>query len=98
MAREIIWSPTAISDVDEIAEYIARDSRIYARAVARRMVEAVERLPPFPRLGRQVPELNDPEIREVLVHNYRIIYRYDDQAITVAAVVHGARLLKNAIR
>jgi len=29
MAQLLIWSQEALDDVDEIAEYISRDSRVY---------------------------------------------------------------------
>ena len=42
----------------------------------------------FPDRGRMVPELQRPEIREVLVDPYRIPYRRDDDQVTVLAVLH----------
>lgn len=38
-----------------------------------------------------VPELQRPEIRELLVDPYRIPYRRDDDQITVLAVLHARR-------
>ena len=35
MARTVIWAEAAITDLDEAAEYIARDSRFYAAALVR---------------------------------------------------------------
>lgn len=49
-----------------------------------------------PRIGRVVPEFDDPAIRELIVQKYRIIYRVTDHSVTIAAVIHGARLLPNA--
>ena len=47
----------------------------------------------MPRCGRIVPELENPELREVIYGNYRIVCRIvganDD--IEILAVVHGAR-------
>lgn len=41
--------------------------------------------------GRVAPEFGDENIREVFVYSYRIIYRVDDETVTIAAVVHGKR-------
>jgi len=30
---QVVWSPAALEDVESLAEYIARDSEFYARAV-----------------------------------------------------------------
>ncbi|HEY7744448.1 MAG TPA: type II toxin-antitoxin system RelE/ParE family toxin [Burkholderiales bacterium] len=77
MARFLVWSPEAIEDIESIAEFIARDSPWYAKAVASRIVELAETIPDFPELGRMVPEIGETSIRERFVHRYRIIYRLD---------------------
>lgn len=35
MARTVKWTESTISDLEEVAEFIARDSRFYATAVVR---------------------------------------------------------------
>ena len=57
------------------------------------VLQAVERLAPFPQSGRIVPEMNDPMIREIPLGNYRIVYRVRGERVDVLAVYHGARLL-----
>ena len=89
MARALVWSPEAIEDIEAIAAYIERDSPWYARAVASKIVEVAESIPEYPELGRIVPEIGDPAIRERLVHRYRVIYRIDEGRLLVAAVIHG---------
>jgi toxin ParE1/3/4 len=54
---------------------------------------AVERLDLLPQSGRVVPEKNDPQIREILLGNYRIIYRLRDEVAELLTIHHGARLL-----
>jgi len=94
MARGVVWSPEAIEDVESIASYIERDSAWYAKAVASKIVEVVESIPEFPDLGRVVPEIGDPAIRERFVYSYRIIFRLEQERVLVAAVIHGRRLLQ----
>jgi toxin ParE1/3/4 len=48
----------------------------------------------FPFSGRIVPELGDESIREWFAYSYRVIYRVEDEIVTVAAIVHGRRLLE----
>ena len=36
-----------------------------------------------------VPELGDSNIRERLVHRYRLIYRLEENRAVVAAVIHA---------
>jgi toxin ParE1/3/4 len=93
MAYKIVWSPKAIDDADSIALYISRDSTSYAAAVVRRILNTARSIEAFPFAGRVVPELNDTNIRERFVYSYRIIYRIEETTVTVAAVIHGKRLL-----
>jgi len=48
----------------------------------------------FPRSGRKVPEYDDKNVRELIVYNYRIIYRLQDGNVTIAAIIHGRRNLQ----
>lgn len=94
MARGLAWSPEAIEDIESIASYIERDSDWYAKAVTTRIIETAEAILQFPELGRIVPEVGDPVIRERFAYNYRIIYRLESERVLVAAVIHGSRLLQ----
>ena len=94
MAYEVVWSPRAVEDVEAIALYIAADSTSYAAAVVKKIVDTTRNLSRFPFAGRVVPEFGEENIREKLVYSYRIIYRIQDETITIAAVIHGKRLLE----
>jgi|ERR1051325_2851361 addiction module RelE/StbE family toxin len=96
MAYRIVWSPQALDDVDSIAAYISRDSPAYASAVVEKIIKSTKTLREFPFSGRVVPELDDDDIRERFVYSYRIVYRVHENTVTVAAVIHGSRLLENA--
>lgn len=95
MAVEVAWSPEAIEDIESIAAYIERDSLFYAKAVTQKILDLGRSLPAFPEVGRTVPELNDPAIRERIAYSYRVIYRIEEDRILVIAVVHGRRLLES---
>ncbi|MEA5469065.1 type II toxin-antitoxin system RelE/ParE family toxin [Spirulina sp. 06S082] len=87
------WSQKALDDVEAIAVYIARDSTIYASAIVQKIIDITRNLHQFPLSGRIVPELNDPSIREKLTDNYRIIYRCQDDVVTIITVIHGKKQL-----
>ncbi len=97
MARAVVWSEEAVDDVDAIASYISMDSETYASAVVRDILQKARRLSDFPLMGRMVPEFNDADIREVFSYSYRIVYRLGRESITIAAVVHGSRLLDRGL-
>jgi len=88
---KILWTEPAIEDLRNLHGYIARDSEIYANSFVQRIILAVEKLTDFPRLGRAVPEADQETIRELLYHNYRIIYRIKSELIEILTVIHGRR-------
>ena len=95
MDLEVKWSPEATEDLESIAEYIARDSDYYARAVVNEILSVSRSLPEFPAIGRVVPEIGDEHIRERFIYSYRLVYRVESARILIVAVIHGKRLLEN---
>jgi toxin ParE1/3/4 len=89
----IRWSPQALRDVESIRDYIAQDSPRYAELVVTRIIASVDRLQAFPDSGRVVPERGDPEIREVIVRPYRVVYRRRANEVEIATVFRASRLL-----
>jgi toxin ParE1/3/4 len=57
------------------------------------LIERTKLLGSFPQSGRKVPEFDRPEIRELILRPYRIVYQIDDvkKRIGVARFWHGAR-------
>lgn len=92
MAR-INWTLQALEDVESICEFISRDAPSYAHIFACDVFDSVERLKEFPGSGRVVPEVDREYIREIILGNYRIIYRIADNAVDILTVYHSARLL-----
>jgi addiction module RelE/StbE family toxin len=94
MAR-IVWSPDAAADLEEICNYIAENSELYARVFAQGIINAIERLQIFPMSGRIVPEYNQKDLREIIFQNYRIVYRIRSDDVEIVTIMHGARLMGN---
>lgn len=90
---QVRWTPQAADDLEAIAEFIAKDSPHYSALFVLDVLHAVERLGPFPKSGRVVPEINDQLIREVILGSYRIIYRVQKDLVEILTVFHGSRLL-----
>lgn len=91
MARQVRWGGPARDDLFQAAEYIARDSRLYANALLDAARDAARSLSVFPERGRRNPEIGDESVREIFVQSYRLIYEVHADAIDVLAFVHGAR-------
>ena len=85
------WTVPAKQDLKSIHDYIARDSRLYAKKVSLELVEKTEKLNIFPEIGRIVPEIGDPKIRELIIYSYRLIYEIYPDRIEILALIHGKR-------
>lgn len=89
------WSQRARADLKAIHDYIAKDSPLTAKRVVRDIVTRVSALAQTPRIGRRVPELDEPEIREVTVHSWRIVYRLQFDGVRAVRPTHSANAAMN---
>ena len=90
------WTPQAGEDLGAIFAYIAQDSEHYAWLTVRSVIEATGRLREFPKLGRIVPELNRPDVRELIWRSYRIVYQFvslEDEA-RILTIFRGERIFR----
>jgi len=94
MARKVIWAYEATADLDVLTGYIARDSFFYATAFVQEILTASRSLDQFAERGRIVPELCDPNVRELFVGDYRLIYAIEEHSIDILGLIHGRRDLK----
>ena len=78
--------------MERIADYIAQESKQYASLLVSKLYARVQPLHQFPLMGRMVPELEDPAVRELIEGNYRIIYEVlSDDLILIEHVRHSAQ-------
>ena len=94
MVRKIKWTLRSLNELHDIYEFIAKDSKRYAQIQIENIQNAVSNLISFPLMGRNIPEFPHLSYREILVGNYRVIYRLEGDMVIVMSVVHGCRLLK----
>lgn len=93
---QINWTKLALSDLQEIHDYIARDSKKYAKLQVIRIKSQTTVLKQQTSLGRVVPEIGEESIRELIFGNYRIIYRLVSQErIDILTIHHSARDLSS---
>lgn len=91
MAR-LKWTDEALSWLEEIHAYIAKDSPRSAARVIDGIVEKAEVLLAHPAFGTRLRSVPEGEIRMLLYGHYRIVYllRTDDEVIDILGVFHGA--------
>ncbi|MFT5502317.1 MAG: toxin ParE1/3/4 [Gammaproteobacteria bacterium] len=59
----VIWSEPAKADLRSINDFIAHDSRHYAKKASQDIREKTAVLDELPKFGKKVPELNDDAVR-----------------------------------
>lgn len=91
----INWTLQAKNDLKDIAEYISKDSKLYAKRQVLKIRNRTNILKSQNYSGRKVPEIHDKNIREIFEGNYRIIYKIVTKTrIDILTVHHSARDLR----
>jgi toxin ParE1/3/4 len=90
---EVIWTEPALSDLDEIADYIALDNPAAAKVLVKRVYEQVGQLAEHPLSGAKLPEFKGWRYRQIVEPPCRAIYRHEKGRVHILHVVRGERLL-----
>ena len=87
----VVLTREAESDLDAIAECVARDSATAALDLVRNLRERCLALAHAPRAWPLVPRYEHHGIRRRPFRNYLIFYRIGREAVEVVHILHGAR-------
>jgi toxin ParE1/3/4 len=89
--RRVVWTDNAQQMLDDAVAYLARDSRPAAERLLIQALDAAFSLDVFSERGRVVPEFDQPNVRELLVQRYRLLYEVSALEVQILAFIHGAR-------
>jgi addiction module RelE/StbE family toxin len=86
----LVWTKTAMRDLDELADYLGMDSERAAYAIAERIRGEAGLLSRFPRSGRigRVPGTRE---RVVGRTPYILVYQIVSGRVRILRVYHGSR-------
>jgi addiction module RelE/StbE family toxin len=91
--EKVIWTYDGLNSLEEIVSFISKDSVYYASNFIKNVLTRIDNLLDFPNIGRVVPEYNNPNIREIIYQNYRIVYRIKEKTVYIVLISHGSKLL-----
>jgi len=93
MDYQVVLSPSARRDLKDIVRYISLDSPDRAERFGHLLISKTKILANFPEIGREVPEIGDSSIREIIIRSYRVIYRVDHsrEFVEIIRYWHAAR-------
>lgn len=77
--------------LDDAVAYVAQGSRPAAEGLLIQALDAASSLDVYGERGRVVPEFDQPNVREMLVQRYRLLYEVTPAEVHILAFVHGAR-------
>lgn len=88
----INWTIQSKNDLKDIADYISKDSKQYAKLQINRIRLRTQILKSQIYSGKIVPEIDHKNTRELIEGNYRIIYKIvNENRIDILTVHHSAR-------
>lgn len=91
---QITWTNPALSDLNEIAEYIAVSNLSAAEKWVETVFDKTARLEIFPESGRVIPELEHLDFREIIVNPCRIFYKIENEVVFILHVMRQERDLR----
>ena len=85
----VVYTDLAVRDLRRLRAFIDEKNPAAARRVARELVEQIEKLSRFPRIGRPVERAPDPEtVRDLVVDRYVVRYSLHETAIVILRIWH----------
>ena len=91
---KVTWTEVSVEDLHDIFDYISKNSFHYARITVDRIYKRAEQISKNPRTGRIVPEIDNDQVRELFIGNYRLIYYIvSDERVDILRIYHSARSL-----
>jgi len=85
--KKVVWTKQGYSTLDEAVDYVAQDSLTAAQQLLQSALDSAESLSMFGERGRIVPELQQPNVRELLIQRYRLIYEVFDAKVEILAFI-----------
>ena len=96
----VLWTQTAIEDLDDIINYIANDSIESSKKIFYQIKKKSENLKTFPNRGRIIPELkyhNIETYREIIIDPWRLFYRIEKNNVYVLSIIDGRRNIEDIL-
>lgn len=97
---KVVWTRSAVFDLESIIEYVAENRPLTARALFRRLKKQIETLSHSPQRGRYIPELEEQGIflyRELIISPWRVMYRVHERVVYVMAIIDSRRNIEDIL-
>lgn len=86
------WTDQSVKDLKEIAEYISKDSKRYAKIQIQRIRQRTHILKQYQLAGQRLETFGDLNIRQLTEGSYVILYHVKgDAQVDILTVHHSSR-------
>ena len=93
---KIDYSPESIEDLIRLRAFIETENPLAARRIANMILEGVDKLNIFPRMGLPVHQAPNPElIRDLYIGQYTIRYLVSKKMVYILRIWHGKEIEKD---
>ena len=94
--RSVAWSDRALEDLDAAYSWFLERNADYAARFLWEVERAADSLAEFAERGRIVPELEAPQLRQLIVEKHRLVYRVEATRVLIARLIHGREDFKSS--
>ena len=91
---KVIWTDSALLELDLIAQYIALDKPNAAKKLVKTILNTTKQLELFPESGRIPPEISHLNYLEIIIKPCRIFYRIDSNKVYIVYIMRSEQDLK----
>ncbi len=97
---KLIFSDRALSDLEQIGDYISREAPENARRYVQKLINRAHKITLFVNAGRIVPEYQDEQLREVIIDHYRMVYEINrtKKKITIITIFESHHLISDDLK
>ncbi|OMH36590.1 type II toxin-antitoxin system RelE/ParE family toxin [Motiliproteus sp. MSK22-1] len=92
----ILYTPEAVDDLNRLRSFISEKNPYAAQRVAGELLEGINKLNIFPKMGIQVSRAPDPSIiRDLFIGSYTVRYLLAGEEIHILRLWHGKEIEKS---
>ena len=91
---EIIWTETALANLEDVAEYIALSNPVAAQKLVSNTFDTVGRLREYPESGKIPLEIPEFDYREVVITPLRAFYKYQHNKVYILFIIRQEQDLR----
>jgi len=90
------YSPESIGDLIRLRDFIKDKNPVSAQRIANELLDGINKLKLFPKIGLPVLRASDPQsIRDLYIGNYTVRYLIGNNEIYILRMWHGKEIEKD---